>query len=101
MNKKALLIAGLLSLLAGCGDSSPGKLEGTWQAAGVTPFKSTFRAGEMETMGVIEKVGYKADGNSVVVTMKDGMMKGTAVRYTLVDGTTMQAMGATYRKVGD
>lgn len=101
MNKKLIAAVALVSLLAGCGDSSPGKLEGTWQAAGIMPLKSTFRAGEMETMGVIEKVGYKTEGNSVLVTMKDGMMKGAAVRYTLVDGTTMQAMGSTYRKVGN
>jgi hypothetical protein len=80
---------------------SPGKLEGTWKASGIMPIQSTFRAGEMETMGIIEKVGYKAEGDSVIVTMKDGMMKGASVRYTLVDGATMQAMGATYRKVGN
>lgn len=65
------------------------------------PFKATFRAGEMETMGVIEKVGYASDGNSVIVTLKDGMMKGTSIRYSLVNGTTMQSMGSTYRKVGN
>ena len=100
MNKKMLCVVGLAALIAGCGDSSPGKLEGTWQAAGFMPIKATFRAGEMETMGVIEKVSYKAEGKSVVVTMKDGVMKGAGIRYTLVNGTTMQAMGSTYRKVG-
>ncbi|MGZ8338608.1 MAG: hypothetical protein ACXWU9_03430 [Telluria sp.] len=101
MNKKMLCAAAFAAMLAGCGDSSPGKLAGTWQAGGIMPFKSTFRAGEMETMGIIEKVGYKAEGNSVIVTMKDGMMKGSAVRYTIVDGRTVQSMGTTYRKVGN
>lgn len=87
-------------LLAAC-DSSPGPLAGTWKAQGIMPFTSTFRAGETESMGMIEKVDYKVDGRSVIVTMKDGMMKGTAVRYVLVNPTTMHAVGMTYRKVGN
>lgn len=101
MNKKIIATIALMSMLVGCGDSSPGKLEGTWKASGVMPMQSTFRSGEMESMGIIEKVEYKADGNSVIVTMKDGMMKGAAVRYTLIDGSTMQAMGMTYRKMSN
>ena len=86
--------------LAGCGDSSPGPLAGTWQAGGVMPLKVTFRTGETETMGIIEHVAYDVQGQSVIVTYKDGLMKGTAVRFVLVDSTTAQAMNLTYRKVG-
>lgn len=96
-----IIVTAVLALaLAACGDSSPGPLAGTWQSGGL-PMKTTFRAGETETMGIIEKVSYKADGNSVIVTYQDGLMKGSAVRFKLVDSTTASAMGMTYRKVGN
>ncbi len=86
--------------LTACGDSSPGPLAGTWQAGGVMPLRTTFRSGETETMGIIEHVSYDVQGKSVIVTYKDGLMKGTAVRFVIVDATTAQAMSLTYRKVG-
>lgn len=89
----------VVALLTACGDSAPGPLGGTWQATAPLPMNATFRDGEMESMGMIEKVGYKVDGRSVIVTMKGGMMKGTAVRYELRDPRTAVAMGVTYRKV--
>ena len=93
--------AALLSLaLVACGDSSPGPLAGTWQADGVMPLKTTFRDGETETMGIIEHVSYDVQGQSVIVTYKEGLMKGTAVRFVLVSPTTAQAMSMTYRRVG-
>jgi len=60
---------------------------------------TTFRRGEMEGMGMIEKVDYKVEGQSVIVTPKEGIMKGTGFRYVLRDATTATAMGMTYRKV--
>jgi hypothetical protein len=74
-------------LLAGCSDS-PGPLEGTWKASDPMPMTITFRPGETEAMGVIERVDYKAAGNSVVVTYKDGLMKGSSMKYVLVDHNT-------------
>lgn len=62
---------------------------------------TTFRSRETESMGIIEKVGYKADGQSVIVTYKDGLMKNTAVRFVLVNPATAQAMNMAYRKVGN
>ena len=92
----------LLSLaLAACGDSSPGPIAGTWQSEGSLRLKTAFRDGETETMGIIEHVSYDVQGKSVVVTYKDGLMKGTAVRFVMVDETTAQAMNSTYRKVGN
>jgi hypothetical protein len=92
----------ILSLaLAACGDSSPGPLAGTWQASGMVPVTTTFRSGETETMGIIEHVNYDVQGQSVIVTYRDGLMKGTAVRFVMVDATTAQAMNSTYRKVGN
>jgi hypothetical protein len=87
-------------LLVSCGDSSPGPLAGTWQVIGMPSMQTTFRGDETETMGMIEKVSYHVDGQSVIVTYKDGLMKGTAVRFVLVNPTTAQAIGMTYRKVG-
>lgn len=97
-----IIFAALLALaLTACGDSSPGPLAGTWQSAGFMPMKITFRSGETETMGIIEKVDYKVDGQSVIVTYKDGMMKGTAMRFTLASPTTAHGLDTTYRKVGN
>lgn len=97
---RTLLVAALTIVLSACGDSSPGLLAGTWKVSGGVPITITFRSGETETMGMIEKVGYATDGQSVVVTYKDGIMKGTAIRFSLLSPTTAQAMNMTYRKVG-
>jgi hypothetical protein len=97
-----IVFSALLALaLTACGDSSPGPLAGTWQSGGFLPMKTTFRTGETETMGVIEKVGYTVNGQSVIVTYKDGMMKGTAMRFVLVNPTTARGLDTTYRKVGN
>lgn len=61
--------------------------------------KTIFRNGETESMGIIEKVGYKVNGQSVIVTYKDGMMKGSALRFVIVNPTTANALDTTYRKV--
>lgn len=94
-------ILALLSLaLSACGNSAPGPLAGTWVTSPI-PMKTTFRDGETETMGMIERVEYKRDGSSIVVTYKDGLMKGTSVRFILVDPTTAQALSMTYKKVSN
>jgi hypothetical protein len=74
-------------LLAGC-SRSPGALEGTWKASGPIPMTITFRPGETETLGVIEQVDYKVDGNTVLLTYKDGLMKGSSMRFVLVGHDT-------------
>jgi hypothetical protein len=86
---KKYLIASITTglLLAGC-SGSPGPLEGTWKASGPMPMTITFRPGETEAMGVIEHVDYKTEGNSVEVTYKDGLMKGSSMRYVIVDRNT-------------
>ena len=91
----------MLSLaLSACGNSSPGELAGTWVASPI-PMKTTFRDGETETMGMIERVEYKRDGSSVIVTYQDGLMKGSSVRFVLVNPTTAQALNMTYKKVSN
>jgi len=79
-----ILAAAIGVLLAGC-SGSPGPLEGTWKASGPVPMTITFRPGETEAMGVIEHVDYKAEGNTVEVTYKDGLMKGSSMKFVLVD----------------
>jgi hypothetical protein len=64
-------------------DGSPGPLEGSWQMKGVIPMIVKFRQGETETLGMIEKVSYKTEGNDVLVTYLDGLAKGTTMRYTM------------------
>jgi hypothetical protein len=91
----ALLIG---ATLAGC-NRSPGALEGTWKAEGLVPMTITFRPGETEAMGVIERVDYATNGNVVKVTYKDGMMKGSAIAFTIVDRNLVTNPMYTLRRV--
>lgn len=84
--KRLVLIVGLL-MLAACG-KGPGPLEGTWRMAGPIPMTVTFRPDESEALGIIEKVSYERKGDEVTVTYQSGLMKGTSVRYTMVDKNT-------------
>lgn len=82
MLKQIFTMALLLVVLASC-SNSPGPLEGTWQMSGLIPMTVTFRSGETEALGIIEKVSYEVVGSDVLVTYEDGMMKGTTMRYTI------------------
>jgi hypothetical protein len=42
-------------------------------------------------MGMIEKVEYEVNGNDVIVHYVDGMVKGMAYRYTVVDNNTIKS----------
>lgn len=92
-----LLALGCL-LLAAC-NRDPGPLAGTWKAAGIVPLTTTFRSGETESLGFIEKVSYEKQGNSVIVTVEDGMAKGMKMRYVIIDPNTIQGAGTTFRRV--
>lgn len=98
---RTLLALALALVLAACGNSSPGPLQGTWRSGGFMPMTTTFRSGETEAMGIIEKVDYQVDGQSVLVTYKDGLMKGTSVRFVVIDENTLRAMDLTYKKVAN
>ncbi|MBD1399447.1 hypothetical protein ICT70_02050 [Pelobacter sp. M08fum] len=50
---------------------------------GVVPMTVTFRKGEIEAMGMIDKVSYKKSGNDVLVTYLNSLAKGTTMRYTM------------------
>ena len=88
----------LVATLTGC-NRSPGALEGTWKADGLVPMTITFRPGETETMGVIEQVDYATSGNVVKVTYKEGMMKGSAIAYTIVNPNTATNPMYTLRRI--
>lgn len=81
---KTLAAIVLSCLVAACsGGQSPGPLEGTWQMTGDVPMIISFRDGETEALGMIDKVSYKVEGNDVLVTALDGFAKGTTFRYTM------------------
>lgn len=86
--------------LAGCAGTHPGPLEGTWRMEGFVPMTVTFRDGETEAMGMIEKVSYETEGNDVLVTYTDGLAKGTTMRYTVVGPNTVRTELGTLRRVG-
>jgi len=52
--------------------------------AGVVPMIVQFRSGETEAMGIIEKVSYDVKGKDVIVNYESGLMKGSAVRFTII-----------------
>lgn len=84
--------------LSAC-SSGPGALEGTWQMSGAMPMKVTFRSGETEALGMIEKVSYKTDGNDVLVTYMEGMAKGTTMRYTITGKDSAHTELGTLRRI--
>lgn len=90
----------LLSLvfLAGC-SGSPGRLEGAWKSDGPIPMTIIFRPGETESMGVIEHVDYKSTGDAVEVMYKDGLMKGSSMKFILRDSDTAQNSMFTLHRV--
>ena len=67
--------------------------------SGPMPMTITFRNGETEAMGMIEKVSYKAEGNDVLVTYLDGLAKGTTIRYTITGKDSARMGPATLRRI--
>ena len=58
----------------------------------------TFRSGETESLGMIEKVSYKVDGNSVLATSESGFAEGMTMRYTVIGPNTLKTpLGALKR----
>ena len=86
-------------MLTACSGSDPGPLEGTWKMKGVVPMTIIFRDGETEALGIIEKVSYEIKKDSVLVTYENGLMKGTSMRYTVINQNTVKSQLGTLRKV--
>jgi hypothetical protein len=95
----ALALIAAVSITACSNGQSPGPLEGTWQMSGATPMIITFRDGETEAMGMIEKVSYEIRGNDVLVTYLDGIAKGTTMRYTMTGPDSARAAFGKLRRV--
>jgi len=98
MRNHAIAALLMVATLSGC-NRSPAALEGTWKADGLVPMTITFRSGETEAMGVIEQVDYATNGNVVKVTYKDGMMKGSAIAFTIVNQDTATNPMYTLRRI--
>ena len=98
MNLRMPLIA-VAIVLWGCAESDPGPLAGTWQKGGLLPMTIQFRPGETEALGVIEKVSYEVRGADVIVTYKEGMAKGMAMRYTITGPSTARTEMGTLQRI--
>lgn len=88
---RTLVLAALSLVLTACGGSDPGPLKGTWRMGGLVPMTVQFRSGETEALGIIEKVSYEKKGDDVIVRYESGLMKGTAMRYTLTSPNTARS----------
>ncbi|MDM4767186.1 hypothetical protein [Pelomonas sp. SE-A7] len=86
-----MLLLFVATVLVGCSSGDPGRLGGSWQMVGPVKMKVHFRQGEVEALGIIDKVSYESKGNDVVVTYESGLMKGTAMRYTLIGNDTVRS----------
>jgi|GEM_PF-1212211 len=93
------ILALMLVSLVGCFDAGPGPLKGTWKSTGEFPMVVVFRNGETEALGIIEHVSFEQKGRDVIVTYKDGLMKGNSVRFTVVDANTLTSGFGNYTKV--
>lgn len=93
------IVSLLMVLLAACSKNSPGPLEGKWQLTGLLPVKIEFRSGETESMGMIEPVTYEKKGDSVLVTYEAGLLKGTTLRYVVIDDNTLQTELGTLKRI--
>jgi hypothetical protein len=96
-------IAGVLAvvvfLIVGCSRNDPGPLTGTWKMEGLIPMTVQFRTGETEALGMIEKVSYEIQGSDVIVTYKDGIAKGTGIRYTMAGPNTARTELGTLQRI--
>jgi len=89
----------VLALAVAACSSGPGPLEGKWQLVGDMPMTIEFRDGESESMGLIEAVEYEARDSDVLVRYKEGLAKGTAMRFTIVDNDTIRSELGTFRRI--
>jgi hypothetical protein len=87
----------LALLLTACA-AGPGPLEGKWQVEGM-PMTIEFRPNESESLGIVEPVEYEVRGSDVLVHYKEGLAKGTAMRYTVVDERTLRSELGTLHRI--
>ena len=97
---RALSLSLLMLTLLACSGSgeSPGAIEGTWKAREPFPVTVTFRPGEMEAMGSAKKVSYRKEGDTVLVTYKEGPQNGRSFRYNVIDENTLRSESGTFHR---
>lgn len=59
----------------------------------------TFRKGQVESLGLIEKASYEVRAKEVLVTTESGPMRGLTARYTVTRPGVVQSDAGTMRKV--
>ncbi|RUO39422.1 hypothetical protein CWE22_08960 [Pseudidiomarina aestuarii] len=67
--------------------------------SGYAPMTITFRDGETETLGVIEKVKYEMEGRDVLVTYVSEFAEGMTMRYTMTGPNTARTEMGTLRQI--
>ena len=86
-------------VLTACSNGDPGALKGTWKVTGIIPMVITFRNGETESLGIIEKVSYKTDNDNVLVTYENGLMQGTSIRFNVINTNTVKSQLGTLKRI--
>lgn len=87
--------------LVGCAKSDPGPIAGTWRVEGAVAMTISYRPGETEALGLIEKVSYEVagQGNEVIVKTESGPMAGVAMRIRVLGPDTLQSQLGVMRRV--
>ena len=60
----------------------------------------TFRSGETESLGIIEKVSYETEGNDVLVTYEEGLSKGMTMRFTITGPNLARTEPGVLQRIG-
>ena len=95
-------LLGIMALgLAACSSKSPGPIEGTWKMTDPFPVTVSFRYGEVEALGAVNRASYKRHWNGVSVTYEEGANKGATFRYTVVDADTIRSDSGTFHRKAD
>ena len=90
----------LATALVSCSKDDPSPLTGTWRMnVGLVAMPVQFRSGGTEMLGAIEKVSYTREGNDVIVNYASGVMKGSAVRYTVTGSNTAHSAFGNLQRV--
>ena len=96
----AILALVLATVLVACSRNDAGPLTGAWRMnLGLVEVPVQFRLGETEMLGVIDKVSYTREGNDVIVNYASGVMKGSAVRYTVTGSNSARSAFGNLQRV--
>jgi len=88
-----------MSITACSNNNGPGVLEGSWKGEGLMAFDTTFRPGEVEIMGIIQKVSYHKEDEDILVTYESGESKGSTIRFKIIDKNTIESPFSKYKRI--